>query len=634
MKPRISIKNRNLWLMLLGDAVLILLSYYAAYYLRFEGDIGYREMTNFLRTSLWIIPLKLICFFYFGLYRGMWRYTGINDLENLAKACVTSSSVIVFLLVVTVRFVGYPRSVFVIDFLITFLLIGGFRMGIRLFYHGGYKGNAFSLYGGKDDCRRVLIIGAGDAGEKTLREVLDNPRLPFRVLGFIDDNPKKAGRAIHDVPVLGGVEDLGRYVEEYRVDDVFVAVPSATGPQMRTIVKACEGCKVRFRTVPGIGELIDGKVSIKALRDVSYQDLMGRPPTELDEEGIMAYLKDKRILVTGAGGSIGSELCRQIVRFNPESLILLDASEPSLYAVHMELKHSVTYLKHTSILGSIQSRPLIASVFRRYDPQVVFHAAAYKHVPMLEKNPWQAVFNNILGTRVVMEQSISHGVEHFVLVSTDKAVRPTNVMGASKRVDELLLQGYQGMGTRMMGVRFGNVVGSSGSVVPLFRGQIARGGPVTVTHPEVTRYFMTIPEACSLILQAGALGLGGEIFVLEMGTPVKIVDMARDLIRLSGKEPDIDVEIVFTGLRAGEKLYEELITEGEDIIATDHRKIMVLKSNGQWNGHGDQESFRSWLIEGVEILYELAERQDAAGIREKLKELVPEYEARETDSIF
>jgi len=396
---------------------------------------------------------------------------------------------------------------------------------------------------------------------------------------------------------------------------------------MRRVVDICKESAVPFKTLPGLGELIDGKVSIKALRDVSYDDLLGREPVKLDLETIRAYLKEKRVLVTGAGGSIGSELCRQIVKFRPGTMVMIDSSEANLYAIQTELKHRLHFSDYVPILANVQNAPVVDMLVEQYRPQVIVHAAAYKHVPMMEENPWEAVFNNIVGTRNIMEAAAAHGAGHFVMVSSDKAVRPANVMGATKRICELLMQAYHGQnGMIMMCVRFGNVIGSSGSVVPLFQEQIAYGGQVTVTDPEVTRYFMTIPEACQLILQAGALGEGGEIFILEMGTPVKIAQMARDLISLSGKEPGEDIEIIYTGLRPGEKLYEELITEGEGIVQTSHKKIMVLRPDGNWNGHGDREAFRSWLMKGIGELREAAMRHDGPGIRIKLKELVPEYQ--------
>jgi len=480
----------------------------------------------------------------------------------------------------------------------------------------------------------IIIIGAGNTGEKILRELNDNLRLKQYVVGYVDDDPSKNLRAIHNVPILGSIDDLPGFVEKYEVKELLIAIPSATGDQMRRVVNICEKTGLSYKTIPSFGELIDGKVSIKTLRDVNYKDLLRREPVKLDIPEIEASIKNKRILVTGAGGSIGSELCRQIVRFLPEELILLDTSEPSLYAIQMELKHRVGFLKYTTILGAVQDENLIDLTLKKYRPHVIFHAAAYKHVPILERNPWQAVVNNVMGTQTILKQATLHQVNHFVLVSTDKAVRPSNVMGASKRLCELLLNAYKGNGTYMMSVRFGNVAGSTGSVIPLFREQIARGGPVTITHPEVTRFFMTIPEASQLILQAAVLGTGGEIFVLEMGTPIKIADMARDLIKLSGKEPDLDIKIEYTGLRQGEKLYEELITEGEDVVPTNHEKIMVLKSNHTWNGHADQAAYRQWLLEQIDELNQLAENHDSCGIKEKLVEIVPEYTMQDSKCVL
>ena len=629
------VRNRNFWFMLLGDIFLVLLSYYFAYYLRFEGQIPSNELTNIAKTIIWIVPLKLICLYYFSLYRGMWRYVSIDDLIKLVKACLASSAIIVLTLAISVRFVGFPRSVFVIDFLLTFLFVGGFRLGLRLYFHRKNNNNGLPFARAKnDDFKRILIVGAGDAGEKVLRELMEHPEHSCRVVGFIDDDLRKRGMAIHDVSVLGTVETLPEVVKAAKVEEVLITVPSATGGQMRHIVDTCEACSVRFKTLPNLGEIIDGRVSVKAMRDVNFQDLLGRPPVELDMERILAHLKGKRVLITGAGGSIGSELCRQILKFEPGELVLFDASETNLYNIQMELTHRFGYRFFISALGSVQDKTLTERVFGRYQPEIVFHAAAYKHVPMLERNPWQAVHNNIQGCQVVIENSIRYGADQFVLVSTDKAVRPTNVMGASKRVCELLFQLYNGNGTDIMGVRFGNVLGSSGSVIPLFREQIARGGPVTVTHPEIMRYFMTIPEACQLILQAGTLALEGEIFILEMGTPIKIAEMARDLIRLSGKEPGVDIEIAYTGLRPGEKLYEELITEGEGIVPTEHEKIMVIKSNGYWNGLGNRVAFQRWLREGLGELYYLADQHYSRAIREKLADLVPEYKPQETECIL
>jgi FlaA1/EpsC-like NDP-sugar epimerase len=456
------------------------------------------------------------------------------------------------------------------------------------------------------------------------REITDNHRLNYQVVAFLDDDRSKWRRSLHGKKVYGGIEMLPDVIEREKIDEILIAIPSATGPQMRRIIEICKRCEVRYRTLPEIGAIIDGKLSIKSLRDVKYEDLLRRPPVRLDTTEISRYLQGKRVLVTGAGGSIGSELCRQIARFNPAELILVDASEANLYGIQMELQHELNFHPYRCILSRVQDWPSMERTFGLHRPELIFHAAAYKHVPMLEQNPWEAITNNVVGSRVVMELAIKYGVERFVLVSTDKAVRPTNVMGASKRLTELLVQSLHGNGTRFMAVRFGNVIGSSGSVLPLFRRQLETGGPITVTHPEVTRYFMTIPEASQLILQAGGLGDGGEIFILEMGTPVKIVQMAEELIRLSGKVPGKDVEIIFTGLREGEKLYEELITHGEDIVNTKNEKIMVLHSNG-WNGKKNQKKYAKWLAGVLADLEGISRTHDAHGIRNKLIEIMPEY---------
>ena len=615
--------------MLITDGVIVALSYYLSYYLRFDGPIPHPYLHVFLNTIIWIIPLKLVSFFFFDLYKGMWRYTSVVDLINLLKACITASAVIAGILGITTRFYNVSRGVFIIDFLLTFCFTGALRVSIRLIYQKGYSKHERNNHRSQNTpSKRLLIIGAGDAGEKLLREIRENPSLRYRVIGFIDDDPQKMGRKIHNVTVLGDSDSLPNIVDSKDVEELLIAMPSATGKQMRRITSGCKATKLPFKTLPGMGELVNGRVSVKTLRDVNFKDLLGRPAVKLNMEEIQGYLKNRTVLVTGARGSIGSELCRQMVTFEPERIILFDVSEPNLYSIEMELKYQWGYENYTTVLGDVRSELLLDRVFRHFCPEVVFHAAAYKHVPMLEQNPWQGVYNNILGTQTLLEQAVSNGTKNFVLVSTDKAVRPTNVMGASKRICELIAQAHLGNNTSIMAVRFGNVVGSAGSVIPLFRQQIEQGGPVTVTHPEVTRYFMTIAEATQLILQAGSLGIGGEIFVLEMGTPVKIADMAKDLIRLSGKDPEQDIEIVFIGLRPGEKLYEELITEGENILATKHEKIMVLKP------HREGDEFRERLSRGIEELKTLADAHDAEGIKEQLKELVPEYEPQRGDKTW
>jgi FlaA1/EpsC-like NDP-sugar epimerase len=559
----------------------------------------------------------------------MYRYTSIADLFNIIKAATISSLVIVaFLLFGPRRFIGFSRSVFIVDWCLTIFFISGFRLSVRLYFEHIGEANimdsiirSFSGPFGKKNIKtkNLIIIGAGDAGEKIFREIRDNARLQYQVVGFLDDNPLKIGKKIHGVAVLGHVKELQVAARRFKADEVLIAIPSASSTQMRRAFELCEKSGLNFKTIPGIGELINGKVTVNAIREVAYRDLLGREIIKLDEEIIGAYLKKQTVLVSGAGGSIGSELCRQICRFEPEEILLLERAESALYEIERELKQNFKAVSIVPILADIQDKAELLKAFENYPPKIVFHAAAYKHVPMLEIQPWKAIKNNILGTKNLIEISSQFNIERFVFVSTDKAVRSVNVMGASKRLTEMLIQGQNGCsgsGTKFLTVRFGNVVGSVGSVIPLFKKQIKKGGPVTVTHPEVTRFFMTIPEACQLILQAGAMGEGGEIFLLDMGTPIKIDDMARDLIRLSGLEPDVDIKIEYIGLRPGEKLYEELITEGENIIPTQHDKIMVLKG---------VDCNLECLNGKIDELAHLAVQQAGDDIKSKLQQIVPDY---------
>ncbi len=620
--------------MICADVVLFTVALCLSYLIRFEFSFDNIHIGQISSLLLWMVPLKVVIFMMGGLYSGMWRFTGIRDLWLLARACFLSTMFIMLIILFVKGFQGYSRGVFIADGIITFMLTGGVRMLIRSFYAVRVNQLTNTSLPANARLTKVLIIGAGQAGEKILREVMDNYTLHYDVVGFIDDDPGKQGRTIHGIRVLGNVESLPLILRQENIQQILIAVPSAKGDQIRRIVEACQESSTSYKILPGIGDLIDGRVSVKLLRDISYEDLLGRSPVHLNIKGIRNYLDGKTILVTGSGGSIGSELCRQIIQYQPGSIILVDSSEANLFNIQMEMQNEY-YCRHCeAVLGQVQNASLMNDVFARYKPDVVFHAAAYKHVPMMEKNPWQAVYNNIVGSRVIMEMAVKYHVDRFVLVSTDKAVRPTNVMGASKRVTELIMQCQQGNGTRFMAVRFGNVVGSSGSVIPFFRRQIEHGGPVTVTHPEVNRFFMTIPEASQMILQAGTMGEGGEVFILRMGTPVKIVDMARDLIRLSGKEPDVDIKIVFTGLREGEKLYEELITVGEDILPTSHEKVMVLRSSNHFNGAGSPQSAKECLYREIDELVEIAARHDAKGIKAKLKEIVPEFTPQENESVL
>jgi len=619
---------KNFFIILVADILLLSASMYTANLVRFDFGIPLNFLSVFKNSLPYILIVKIACFYFFDLYRGMWRYTSIADLSNIIKASTFSTLLIMCFILLRYRFIGFSRFVYLIDWCLAILFISGFRLGVRIYFdfigNGQIDQSIFisvaGLFSRKDIyAKNLIIIGAGDAGEKIFREIRDNARLQYRVVGFLDDNSTKVGRKIHGIPILGYISDIKGAASKVKADEALIAVPSANSKQMRRIIEICKSSGLDFNTIPGMGELINGKVTVNAIREVAYRDLLGREIIKLEETKIGAYLENQVVIVTGAGGSIGSELCRQICRFNPAKIILFERAESPLYAIELELKHNFKNIKVVSVLADIQNTNQLEKSFDAHVPQIVFHAAAYKHVPILESQPWKAIDNNVLGTRNLIDVSVKHKVLRFVFVSTDKAVRPANVMGASKRLSEMLVQSQnrgQISQTKYMIVRFGNVVGSVGSVVPLFKKQIQSGGQVTVTHPEVTRFFMTIPEACQLILQAGAMGEGGETFILDMGTPIKIVDMARDLIRLSGFEPDVDIKIEIIGLRPGEKLYEELLTEGENIFPTRHEKIMVIKG-----GECDPIQLNGCIAD----LSRLAQFQDAAGIKTKLREIVREY---------
>ncbi len=626
--------NRTTQLMVVADIILFIASYLLAYLVRFEGDIPERHMGIFKMTLPPMVLCKIALAYNFGLYRGMWRYTSISDLLNVLKTCIGATVLITTALLVFQGFSGFSRATFFLDGLFTFLFIGGLRVGIRLYFTHSFE-QFFSPRPSSNSTSKVLlIIGAGDLGERVAREFAGHKTSTHRVAGFLDDDPSKVGKYIHGFPVLGNTHNLKSIVRKSGVAEVVMAISETTPQKMRAIVKACEEVKVKCNILPSTTDILDDKVGIERIREFSFEDLLGREPVEMEIDRIGDYLMDKRVLVTGAGGSIGSELCRQIARFAPANLLLLDRAESTLYEIEMELKHSLgDRISCEPVLVDVQTVEVLRDVFEHFRPEVVFHAAAYKHVPMLELHPWEAVFNNVLGTQNLLQ--LCHEfeeVERFVLVSTDKAVRPTNVMGTTKRVTELLMQCYDVVNTHTahQAVRFGNVVGSSGSVIPLFKKQIARGESVTVTHPDITRYFMTIPEAAQLILQAGAMGTGGELFILDMGTPVKIVDLAKDLIRLSGFEPGVDIPIEFVGLRPGEKLFEELITSGEGIVTTEHKKIMVLRA--EESDDATPEEFLENLQTDIQQLVELARAHDAPGIRKLLQKMVPEYTPTPNDS--
>ncbi|GAB6126005.1 polysaccharide biosynthesis protein [Humidesulfovibrio idahonensis] len=613
-------KNRHFYFMLAAEAACFAAALSLSYLLRFDFSLPEPYALQLRAMFKYVLPLKLGVFLALGLYRGMWRYTSLLDFKRLVEAVVLSSALFIAFVAFRYGFTGFSRSVLAMDGLLTLLLTTGLRLGIRVLYARGDGAPARP----KTPPRRVLVIGAGNLGERLLREIATSPELNYHVVGFVDDDPAKLGRSLHGREVLGPVSELSALAAQHRAEEALIAVSRASAGQMRRIVTLCKDSGLPHRILPATSQLLDGK-AVLTLRPVDYQDLLGRSEVALDQDGIAELLHGRVVLVTGCGGSIGSELCRQVARFHPGLLVLVDQSEFNLYAIAGELADDLRFTDFVTILGSVADETLMESVFAAHRPELVLHAAAYKHVPMLEACPWAAVTNNVLGTRVLMRAAARHNVARFVLVSTDKAVKPTSVMGASKRVTERLMACFTGTdaggGTRFMAVRFGNVVGSSGSVVPLFRRQIERGGPVTVTHPDMTRYFMSIAEACQLILQAGAMGRGGEIFVLKMGEPVRIVDLARDLIRLSGKEPGVDVDIVFTGLRPGEKIVEELLTADEGVLRTEHEKIMVL------GGAPDAAplSAAAWLDAQLAQLALAAEAQNAPAIRALLAALVPEH---------
>ena len=558
------------------------------------------------------IIIKLVVFGLFKQYRGWWRYVGISDLIGILRASLVSTLIIVSLWAAlifaptpvrqklqNVTLVG--QSVFMVDLFTTFLLLAGLRMLIRL-YHEEFR----TVERGR--LKRLLIVGAGDAGEAFLREIHRKPVAEHEAIGFIDDHPHKQGTNIHGIPVLGTVEQLPKICKDRNIEEVAIAMPSADPKELRRVIQVCAGIKIRFRTVPSITD-------VSQVRDVDINDLLRREVVELDLDLIEAFVKDKIILVTGAGGSIGSEMCRQVCNFNPKLLLLIEQAENPLFDIERELHKFFPQVAIKAIIGNITDKIRIDEIFERYKPQVVIHAAAHKHVPLMELNPGEAIKNNVLGTQTVADAADRYGSTNFVMISTDKAVNPTSIMGSSKRIAEMHIQDLSRTSkTHFVTVRFGNVLGSTGSVIPIFKKQIAEGGPITVTHPEMKRYFMTIPEASQLVLQAATMGKGGEIFVLDMGEPVKIVDLARELITLSGFGEDIKIE--FTSPRPGEKLFEELSIKGEDMQLTRHPKIAIWK-----NILKDRDKLHA----GIKELVNASKTQNHSEIVKKIKELVPGY---------
>jgi len=610
-----------------ADATLVALALMLAFLLRFEFVLSANNQAMLAAALGLAMVAKLATFRAFGLRDLAWGHVGFEDLTRLAAANATASVVSGAAIWFAIGS-AFPRSIYVIDLLMSLVLLAGARAAARMFF--AWRGSESRPAANR---RRILIYGAGQAGRTLVAEIRSHPHLAYLAVGFLDDDPAKAGLRLHGLRVLGGRSALAALVRRHRIDEVLVAIPGATGSQVGEILEACHAARVATRRIPRLAELIENKVLVDQIREVRLEDLLGRPAVILEERGIRAQLAGRTVLVTGAGGSIGSELCRQIARFRPGALVGLDIAETPLYSIDQEMRELHPYVDFRAEVANIGNRQRIHEVFAQYRPDVVYHAAAYKHVPLMEAQPFEAIDNNVFGTRNVVRAAAAAGTASFILVSSDKAVRPANIMGATKRLAELVCLAGNGPDaesgdtvpidrpglagrTRFSAVRFGNVLGSNGSVIPLFQRQVASGGPVTVTHPEMRRYFMTIPEAAQLVLQAGAMGQCGEIFVLEMGEQVRIVDIARKLVLLSGLKPDEDIRIEFTGVRPGEKLSEELNSDDELTRRTEHSQIRIF------SGPNVHAAELNRLLEGLRRAMEL---RDGAGVILCLKETIPDY---------
>jgi FlaA1/EpsC-like NDP-sugar epimerase len=590
------------------QGVLLIGTYYCSFLLRFDFSLPPNMRQVFMITLVLVMGVKLLVLVYFDLDSGWWRYVGMSDLRDIAKASLVSSVLIYLLVTYVTRPFSYPRSVYVIDFILTVFVIAGARVLVRSYTEDVKRGTAQ---------KNTLIAGAGAAGTELVRQLKKNPDLDHNVVGFVDDDPTKLGVRIYGTKVLGPIEQIPELIERYDVQSVIIALPSATGRTVERIVNQCRSAKVEFKILQALGTRLNGHhASARQVANLRLEHLLGRSPARLEIGKISSKLQGKVLLVTGAGGSIGSELCRQVAKFNPKKLVLFERSENDLFKISTELTASFPGLKFVPVVGDILDVAALRETFAMHRPHSVFHAAAYKHVPMMEMNCFQAVTNNVFGTYNVALVARQFEAEDFVHISSDKAVNPCNVMGVTKRISELVILALQDQQTHFVALRFGNVLGSNGSVVPLFERQIANGGPVLVTHPDATRYFMTIPEAVQLVLQASTMGHGGEIFILKMGDPVSIVDLANNLIRLSGYEPEKEIKIVFTGLRPGEKLVEELFWEQEGIAATSHEDVCVL--------NGGMVDFRR-LRKSLDDLARIVETKNVDALVAKLREIVPEY---------
>ena len=595
-------------LVLLHDAIAAVLAWIGAFWLRFNLAVPEDVLTHMISIGIWVVPIQTAIFWSFGLYRGIWRYASLHDLKKILGAVAIAGLILPLIIILFRIQAQIPRSVLLIDPILLLLSMGGSRLAYRTWRE--YQQFGVMHKQGEP----VLVLGAGDAAVTLVKELARSDK--WRVVGLLDDSREKLGRLLNGIKVLGTIEEVAHWSEKLGVVQAIMAMPSATHSIRRHAVELCAEADVTVLTVPALADLVSGKVTVSQVRKVEVEDLLGREPVTLDTEGLREFLGDQVVLVTGAGGSIGSELCRQIAKFEPSVVILFELSEYALYNVAQEFSEKFPYIQFESIVGDTKNQVRVTEVIKHYVPSVVFHAAAYKHVPLMEElNAWEAIQNNVLGTQVLAKAAVDNGVKKFVLISTDKAVNPTNVMGASKRLAEMVCQAYQSENVTRFGmVRFGNVLGSTGSVIPRFHEQIARGGPVTVTHPDIIRYFMSIPEAAQLVLQAGCMGQGGELFVMDMGEPVKIADLARQMIRLSGYSED-EIGIVYTGLRPGEKLYEELLADNEQTRPSEHPKLRVAKASNF--DFVDLNDLVKWLSQSKDLSDD--------EVRRDLRRWVPEY---------
>lgn len=605
-------KRIRIILLLIVDILIINAVYYIALYLRFDGKIDMQYLNVYKSSFLYLTAIKIAVFWYFKLYESIWKYASIEEMSQIIIACVVANMGCITY--IALNHASLPRSVYVIVGLLDLAFVGGVRLSYRTIRRLKSTSNL------KTSKKRVLVIGGGDAGAVVIKEFKNHKELNSNPVAIIDDDVTKEGRLINGVPVVGQRYDIMGAAYRYNIDEIVIAIPSIDKCDLREIIGEAERTKAKVRILPGIYELIDGQVDITKIRDVQIEDLLGREQVKLDNDGINEYIENKTVLVTGGGGSIGSELCRQIAKFRPSKLIILDIYENNAYDIQNELKSKYGELLNLKVLiASVRDSKNIDNIMNKYRPNVVFHAAAHKHVPLMEDSPKEAIKNNVFGTFNVVSASDKYNVNKFVLISTDKAVNPTNIMGASKRLCEMIVQAFskKSTNTEFVAVRFGNVLGSNGSVIPLFKKQIENGGPVTVTHEDIIRYFMTIPEAARLVIQAGSMAKGGEIFVLDMGQPVKIIDLAKDLIRLSGFEED-EIGIKITGLRPGEKLYEELLMDEEGMKSTTHHKIFIGKPIFK-----DYE----FIVNTLKSLDEGIKNLDNKGLKELVAQIVPTYKS-------